>query len=123
MTANVEAGPGLLNIRARQGTKLALVFTYRDDAGELVNLTGYTVRAQFRQTLTADPFLDLDNDQNGGLEVTGPGVVVLTVSATDMAQVTDTYGVWDLELVPPSGEDDAFALLAGKWAMEKEVTR
>ena len=116
---------GTYNIEARQGDRLVRTFTYADDFGAAIDLTGYTARMQVRaQAAAKTTVLDLDSAALGGLTITAAtGTIVLEVSATDMAAITLTSGVYDLELVPPTGEADVFTLLEGKWTMDREVTR
>lgn len=112
-----------VGIHARQGDRLAINFTYRDSDGELVDLTGYTIRMQARRTITSDTFLDLDNGAKGGITNPSTGKISVVVPADDMAALTTKAGVWDLELVPAADEAQAFTLVAGTWTMDLEVTR
>lgn len=104
-----------------QGSKLAMTFTYRDDDAVAIPLTDYTARSHLRENYgDADPVLNM----TPYLTIDEPaGMVTLAVPATVTEDITALRGVWDIELVPPTGDDDAFRLVGGRWKLSKEATR
>lgn len=112
-------------LRIRQGSRVALVFTCYDDAGDpMWDLTGYDARAQVRRTDDApDVLLELTVDNGRIVLGDDAGTVTLEVDATVTAALEPGPAVWDLELVPAETEAEAFALLAGPVEIVRQVTR
>jgi hypothetical protein len=105
-----------------QGATFSKVLTWKDSAGAAINLTGYTARMHVRTDIdAATPFLQLTTE-NSRIALGGvAGTITLTISATDTAAITNTSGVYDLELV--SGAGVVTRLLEGNIIITKEVTR
>ncbi len=114
--------PANYNLVIYQGANLSQVFTWQDSNQTPVNLTGYTARMQARTSITADPpFISLTTE-NGGIALGGSaGTVTLTMTAAQTASIIETVGVYDLELVSPSGIVTRF--LQGAVIISREVTR
>lgn len=87
-----------------------------------VDLTGCTARMQVRTDFdSATALLNLTTE-NGGLTLGGAaGTVDLFISAGDTTAITWDGGVWDLEVVHPSG--DVTRLAEGSVSVSPEVTR
>ncbi len=120
----------LHNILAEQGATYAQTFTCRDEAGVLVDLTGYTARMQVREEYSsAEKLLDLTTE-NGAIVLGGAaGTIAVVASATQMAAIVVPDGVakpprlvcvYDLELVNGSFVE---RLLQGSFTVVREVTR
>jgi hypothetical protein len=106
-----------------QGATFQLSLTWRDENSNLVNLTGYTARMQVRAVITdTTPLLDLTTT-NGAIVLGGAlGTIAVTASAAQTAALTaPSKGVYDLELVSPSGF--VTRLLKGHVKITPEVTR
>lgn len=110
-----------------QGALFEEPFEYYEDDGETpIDLTGVAMRMQVRATLeSAEPLLELTTE-NGGVVLTDAanGKFKLYYSAEDtdaLDAVEDA--VYDLEVVPASGEADTYRLLMGKMRVVREVTR
>jgi hypothetical protein len=114
--------PANYNLVIYQGANLSQVFTWQDSNQTPVNLTGYTARMQARTSIEAPtPFIDLTN-ANGGVTLGGSaGTVTVTMTATQTAAITETVGIYDLELVSPGGIVTRF--LQGTVVISREVTR
>ena len=121
---------GTYNIQADQGATYSQTFTYRDSAGNLVDLTGFTARMQVRAEYdSASPLLDLTTS-NGGITLGGAlGTITLLATATQMAAfvITDTSNkppvlicVYDLELIFGAV---VTRLIQGNFTVSREVTR
>jgi hypothetical protein len=123
-------GAATYKIIAEQGATYAKVFTLRDSAGALINLTGYTARLQVRENYAAAAaLLDLTTE-NGGIALGGAGgTVSLLITAAQLAAIVapDEPGtppalvcVYDLELCYGAS---VTRLLQGKFLVMREVTR
>jgi hypothetical protein len=113
--------PGNYDLTIYQGASFSQSFTWKDHTGTLVNLTGYSARLMARASLEAAAFITLTN-ANGGIVLGGnTGVITLLLSDEQTALISQTFGIYDLELETPSGQ--VIRLLEGKVNMSKEVTR
>ncbi len=102
MAESVE--PGTYHLKIFQGADLDRTFTYKDENGALVNLTGFTARAQVRTSLEGDQVLLDMTDANGRIVLGGAnGTIQLLVTAAITTALTARKGVWDLELIDGSG--------------------
>lgn len=104
-----------------QGATFSRVIKWKAD-GTLVNLTGYTARAQIRPTAaSATTTLSLTTE-NGRIALGGSaGTITLSISATDTAAIAAGRYVYDLELVSAGGI--VTRLLQGVVMVSANVTR
>ncbi len=110
------------DLEIKQGATLSLTATWKDSNGAAVNLTGYTARAQVRETYAASSAIISLTDTAGITLGGSAGTITLTVSATATAALTAPWaGVWDLELV--SGGGVVTRLLEGAATVTPEVSR
>jgi hypothetical protein len=112
---------GYYDILCEQGATLSRTFTWKDKAGELIPLGGYSARMQVRPYASADEtILDLTSAAD---DITFPsaGKISLTVSATATAELVPGTYAYDLELESPTGV--VKRLLEGKFTVKAEVTR
>lgn len=117
--------PAKLDLTFYQGATYRRSFQWQTGATPSpVNLTGYSARMQVRRKLSDPdpPLLELTT-QNGGIAITNAaeGRFELFVSASDTAALSFRSGVYDLELVAPSG--DVIRLFEGNAILSPEVTR
>ena len=112
----------LFDLEIKQGETLSLVATWRDSANALVNLTGYTARAQGRLSYDAATTL-FSLTSSSGITLGGAaGTITITLSAAATAALSaPQQGVWDLELV--SGSGVVTRLLEGDLRILPEATR
>lgn len=105
-----------------QGSTFTLPITWKDENNAPINLTGYTARAQARERVDSPTaFINLTTE-NGGIALGGAaGTITLSMSAAATASIVEESGVWDLEMIAPSGA--VTRLLEGKISIAKEVTR
>lgn len=101
------------DIRLQRGDDLVEQFTFTDDDGEALDLSGYTFASQLRQTA------------DGTLLATftvsvSDNVVSRTLSRTVTATLDGTY-VHDLQWTDPSGR--VRTLLSGEVEVVEDVTR
>ena len=113
---------GVHNFDITKGSTLSKTFTWKDSAGSVIDITGFTARMQVRPTQeSATKILDLTTE-NGGITLGGAaGTIVLAATAVATAAITQERGVYDLELV--SGGGVVTPLLKGIINFIPEVTR
>lgn len=89
---------------------------------EPLDLTGYTVRMMVREDYDSlEPAIDASTD-NGKITLEPLlGIITITISDTETTALTIESGVWDMEMVSPSGQ--VTRLVQGKVKVSKEVTR
>lgn len=109
-------GAARYTIRIEQGATWRTTLTLAD-----TDLTGYTARMQARADITeTDTLLDLST--GSGISIDGPaGQITLELADEQTAALDWTEGVYDLEIVAPSG--DVTRLLKGPILVDPEVTR
>jgi len=92
-----------------------------DDPATPIDLTGYDVRMQVRESITSPtPLLTLE--LGDGITVdASEGEILLTVADDVTAVWAWRYGVYDLEIESPGGETTR--LLRGEVEVSAEVTR
>lgn len=114
---------GQHDITIEQGATFLLNLIWRDSAGALVDLTGYTARMQVRQKHTSDdpPALTLTTE-NGAITLGGAaGTISIVAAATATGDITFKRGVYDLEIASASGV--VTRLIEGCVMVTPEVTR
>lgn len=112
-----------VNLHIPQGTDPTYVLRYSaGDPAAPVDLTGWTARAQIRKTVGGEVWLSLAD--GAGITLDDQGTI--TVSITHETTEDEVWngrdrGVWDLELVNPSGKITRFA--EGTVKVSHDVTR
>lgn len=91
--------------------------------GEELDLTGYTIRIQARESAESeDVIFEADNDAIGGITlVAASGRFTLTISAEDSALLPAGQYIHQIEL--DNGSGDVQRLLAGEFVVTAEVVR
>lgn len=113
---------GTYTITIEQGGTFSLPLTWKDALGNLVDLTGYTARLHIREEIESSTAFITLTTENGGIAPGGTaGTVTLKLSAAATAALTQSKGVYDLELIGGSGV--VTRLLEGLVVIRKEVTR
>ena len=110
------------NLTIYKGQDLEEEFTYK--AGEPavpVNLTGYSARMQIKKSYASAAVATLTTE-NGGIVLGGAtGKVGLYLGNAATSALAITAGVYDLELVAPSGRVRRFMM--GEVEVSPEVTK
>jgi hypothetical protein len=118
------------NLLTDQGSTVHQVFTVKNSARKVLDLTGYTARMQvrLREVTTNDPGTVIiaeytTEDGDGSLIVNGPaGTVTLLIPPAEMAGfIPDNY-VYDIE-VESQNAGDTTRIIQGKFIVRAEVTR
>lgn len=114
--------PGNYAITCPKGATLDQTFTWKDPNGDPINLTGYTARMQVRKRVEASTVLLDLTIANGGITLGGvAGTIRVQATAAATAAITESDGVYDLELIAGSGA--VTRLLEGSFYLPAEVTR
>lgn len=110
------------NFKINQGASLVKPFVWKDKNGVPVDLTGYLVRMQVRQSVSSDEVLFEATTGNGRFFLgPNPGMFVLSLPAEETSQIEWRRGKYDIELVSSSGF--VTRLLYGVIEVSREVTR
>jgi hypothetical protein len=114
---------GTYNVTIEQGATFRLLVEWLADGSVPVDLTGYSARMQIRPYAESDEvFLTLDSDSsNGGISFESDWVILIEITATETAALTQYCGVYDLEL--ESADGTVTRLLKGSVTISPEVTR
>ena len=111
-----------INLKINQGATFRYKFTWRNSKGRPVDLTGFVGRMQIRALVTSAAVLAELRIDNGGMVLGDKlGTVSLFMSDVNTSALTWAKGVYDIELVSPSGE--VFRLVGGAVTVSPEVTR
>lgn len=113
--------PGRFTIKLKQGAYWSKSMVFKDPTGDPMDLTGWTAHMQARPYEgAATVWVDLSTENGriilGGLD----GTIVLELLDTVTATIPADDGVYDLFLVPPSGQD--VPLLEGEFKVKARVT-
>lgn len=114
---------GVYDIICEQGATFRKTFTWLDENEQPIDLTGCSARMQVRSSHKATTtWVSLTTATNGGLTITPlTGTIAVVISATVTATLPVNKGVYDLEVVHPSG--DVTRLMQGAFTVSPEVTR
>lgn len=88
----------MTKVQAYSGATLDLSFTFKDENGDPVDLTGYSARAEVRPTISSETItLDLDPT----IPTPANGIVVVSIADEVTATIDPGNYVWGLVLVTP----------------------
>lgn len=111
---------GKYDILCEQGATLALTFTWKDENGTAIDLTGYSAAMKVRPHASSDSVIFTAGTSNLTVGTTS-GTIALSVSSTATAALAAGTYAYDLELT--SGSSVVTRLLEGKFTVKAEVTR
>ena len=111
---------GAYDITCEQGATFSRTLTVKDSNGDARDLSSYTARMQVRRTKSSSTTLIDLTTANGRISTNSAGQIILSISATDTAALTDE-GVYDLEIEDTSGNVER--VVEGKFKLHLEVTR
>jgi hypothetical protein len=115
---SISQTPDPLNITVRQNQEWAINFSYQDENGDPISLSGYTPLLQFRTSALARTTVLSLTEGNG-----------ITFNPTTLPQVQINTGIftpagkyeWDLKCTPAN--DEAIYLGRGIVEVDAEVSR
>lgn len=114
-----------LNLEISQGTTFRRQFIL-ESGGEVVDLSDYTAKCQFRLTPASPDIIHELSTENGGITIDGPaGLVTLIIppSITGTFTFNSTGAVYDVELYHSNNADDIMSLVGGMVKLSLQVTR
>jgi hypothetical protein len=105
---------GVYNTTIERGATFSLTVTYKDASANPVDLTGWTVRMQVRETpADSSPILTSEG---------GSGVITATISAATTSALTQTTAYYDIEAEQTS-TGIVKRVLRGRIIISAEITR
>lgn len=119
MTTIGRSALAVVNLLIAQGADNEYSFRYLSAEGAPVDMTGYTARAQIRNTVRGDLWLELTD-----IDLGSDGTITVTIGhdiTEHQVWAKRHGGVWDLELVDPNGK--VLRFVEGKVTVSHEVTR
>lgn len=117
----MTTAPGTYNFTIYQGATFSRILTWKDENGDLIDLTGFTARMQIRKKIDGDLLADMTT-ANSKIALGGAaGTITLSLTASETAAINSSKGVYDLELV--SGGGIVTRLVQGDVTFSKEVTK
>jgi hypothetical protein len=112
----------VVDLTIEQGATFAQLLIWKDSAGSLINLTGYTARMQIRPTVDSDTVIASLTTENGGISLSViNGSISLSIPAAYTALMTFVTAVYDLEMI--ATDATVTRLIQGAVVLSKEVTR
>lgn len=116
---------GTYNTTIDKGATFSLTVTYKDAAGDPVNLTGWTARMQIRETPSSASTLLTSTGGSPTIAISNTnfatGVISITISAANTANIAVPVAYYDIEV--ESGAGLVRRVLQGRLAISPEVTR
>jgi|21_taG_2_1085346.scaffolds.fasta_scaffold05868_3 hypothetical protein len=120
---------GIYNFTIEQGTTVVKQFTYKDASANVVDLDGYYVRMQIRDTIdAAAPITGGTFSTSSGMTImattnsTHSGTIQLRIEASVTKDYSFTTAVYDIEIEDPASST-VTRLLQGTIKLSPEVTR
>jgi hypothetical protein len=112
---------GTYDITCEQGATFQRVITWKNSAGNPINVTGYSAVMQVRDGACAQPKIIELSTTNGRIVTGGAlGTITLTISAADSDDLPVGQFVYDLEM---TNAGNVTRLLEGSFTVTREVTR
>lgn len=121
--ADVLAPDYVYDFTLKQGSKHDEEFQYLDGDGNPVDITGYLIRTKARQPRFTGAVV-FEGSQADILPITdGPqGKFAIRIPSNHSITPWDGAAFYDIELVPPTGEVDAFRLVEGEVRFRRSQT-
>lgn len=114
----------VIDITIEQGAQFSPTFTWTDDNGDPVDLTGYTAKMEIRKEKdkTSAKIITL-TDSGGGIDINGTeGEVTPIIDASETAELGFLWAWYDLQLTPPDNSEAVKRLVQGRVEFDKSVT-
>ena len=112
---NAGSMPSTYDLDIYKGDYLELYVTIKDSAGNPINLTGFTPKAQLKADYSAGTAVDFTTTITG---VTGQ--VKIYLSSTTSSSLTPGSYIWDFQITDTSGQTRTY--LTGDVTVFNEVT-
>lgn len=110
------------NWEMEQGARFQRTLTYKDDNGNAIDLTGYSVRMDIRERKDKTSPIIHDVDAAGQITITDAtgGEITIDIPDSDTAGFSFGVGWYDVEIVDGSG--NVTRLVQGRINLDREVT-
>lgn len=108
----------MTKVQAYSGATLTLSFTCKDENGDPVDLTGFSARAEVRETISSD---DVLLDLAPTIPDPTDGVILVDIADTETADIPAGSYVWGLVLV--TDEDKVIPIESGPIIFRQIVPR
>lgn len=113
---------GNYDITIEAGATFRLSLTWKDDNGDVIDLTGFSARMQVRETYESEAAILSLTSADGDIQLGDAlGTIVVTAEASVTEKISCASAVYDIEL--QSGSGVVTRLLQGSVAISREVTR
>lgn len=113
---------GKHNFLCEQGATFNPTITWKDEANNLVDLTGYTARMQVRSDFSSTVIIISLTTENARITLGGAvGTIELLITDEDTTLLTAGTYKYDLELVSSLGT--VVRLLKGNFKVDPEITK
>lgn len=117
----ITVAAGKLDLTIDKGATYRKPLVWKDGTGTPKDLTGYTAAMKIKERYNDTSFIVSLTDANGGLVITpAEGKIEIVIADDVTAAITESFGVYDLELVDSGGETTK--LIRGKVSFVEEVT-
>jgi hypothetical protein len=115
---------GVYNTVIEKGATFELTVTYKDASGAAVDLSGWTVRMQVRETPGSASTILTSTGGSPTITITGnsAGIISASISATNTAALTPATAYYDIE-VQNNSSGIVRRVLQGRIVISPEVTR
>lgn len=122
MATKINAYSEELDIVVEQGATFDVTLTWKDSAGDPIDITGYSARMDIRANIDEDTAIHSMTSANGDIVLgDAAGTIQLLITAADTEAFDFQTAVYDLELI--SGAGAVTRLIKGCIELDKEVTR
>lgn len=113
---------GIKDIEVEVGATFRMNVVWNDPDGNPIDNTGYEARMQFRKKYGAAAIIMSFTTADLSIILGGAdGSIAIKGLATLTEDITDRYGVYDLEMLAPNGDVDR--ILKGAVDFDPEVTK
>jgi len=111
---------GIKDIEVEVGATFELDVVWKDPDGNPIDNTGYAARAKIKDKYGGTTLISISTTA-GGITLGGAdGSISLEITPAVTETITNKYGVWDLEMVAPSGK--VYRILKGDVNFDPEAT-
>lgn len=113
-----------IDIEIEQGSKFDPTFTWKDDNGNPVDITGWEGKMEIREKKNKNsPLIHRSQTSDGSMTIVGDaGQIKPIINAVETDGFDFDWAWYDIELTPPSGSSGTKRLSQGKVRLDKSVT-
>lgn len=105
------------NLYIDQGTDFTSIITLTNQDGTILNLTGYSVKSQFRKSYNSSSYVEF----TATVYNAGAGQISLALTAAQSSAVAAGRYLYDIEITAPGGQKTR--ALEGIIVITPEITR